>query len=197
MYTCIHVCMYVNIHMYTYIHTYIRNYSHIYPVPPRAPFCRCLFLEEGPKQYCPCEADIPQPGCGYCNGNVREFGDAGGSLGKRCPFFLTASYPEIRLPGERAGCAHGVMQLKIAVRKKKGSRRGGVGCQGRLPFVAVAGAARNLSVVTGAFRRDVPVAAYGKGITANLRTKILGFRGFDSSKILILRGGILTSTGKS
>ena len=30
-------------------------------------------------------------------------------------------------------------------------------------------------------------------ITANLRTKILDFRGFDSSTILILRGGILMS----
>ena len=34
-------------------------------------------------------------------GNVREFGNAGGSLGKRCLFFLTVSYPEIRLPGDR------------------------------------------------------------------------------------------------
>ena len=33
--------------------------------------------------------------------NVRDFGDAGGSLGKRCLFFLTASYPEIRLLGDR------------------------------------------------------------------------------------------------
>ena len=31
--------------------------------------------------------------------------------------------------------------------------------------------------------------------TANLRTKILDFRGFDSSIILMLRGGILMSTG--
>ena len=31
--------------------------------------------------------------------------------------------------------------------------------------------------------------------TANLRTKILDFRGFDSSIILILRGGILRSLG--
>ena len=28
------------------------------------------------------------------------------------------------------------------------------------------------------------------GLTANLRTKIMDFRGFDSSAILILRGGI-------
>ena len=34
-------------------------------------------------------------------------------------------------------------------------------------------------------------------ITANLRTKILDFRGFDSSIILILRGGILMSMGNS
>ena len=33
--------------------------------------------------------------------------------------------------------------------------------------------------------------------TANLRTKILDFRGFDSSIILILRGGILMSMGNS
>ena len=31
--------------------------------------------------------------------------------------------------------------------------------------------------------------------TANLRTKILDFRGFDSSRILIVRGGILMSIG--
>ena len=31
--------------------------------------------------------------------------------------------------------------------------------------------------------------------TANLRTNIMGFRGFDSSTILILRGGILASVG--
>jgi len=34
-------------------------------------------------------------------GNVREFGDAGGSLGKRCLFFFTVFYPEIRLSGDR------------------------------------------------------------------------------------------------
>ena len=34
-----------------------------------------------------------------------------------------------------------------------------------------------------------------KGPTANLRTKILDFRGFDSNIILILRGGILMSVG--
>ena len=33
------------------------------------------------------------------------------------------------------------------------------------------------------------------GYTANLRAKILDFRGFDSSRILILRGGILMSIG--
>ena len=32
--------------------------------------------------------------------------------------------------------------------------------------------------------------------TANLRTKIVDFRGFASSRILILRGGILVSIGK-
>ena len=31
--------------------------------------------------------------------------------------------------------------------------------------------------------------------TANLRTRILDFRGFDSSRILILRGGILMPRG--
>ena len=31
--------------------------------------------------------------------------------------------------------------------------------------------------------------------TANLRTKILGFRRFDSSRILVLRGGIPRPTG--
>ena len=34
-----------------------------------------------------------------------------------------------------------------------------------------------------------------QGRTANLRTKILDFRGFDSSRILILRCGILMSLG--
>ena len=34
-----------------------------------------------------------------------------------------------------------------------------------------------------------------KVIAANLRTKILDFRGFDSSRILILRDGILVSIG--
>ena len=33
--------------------------------------------------------------------HVREFGDVGESLGKRCLFFLTALYPESRLPGDR------------------------------------------------------------------------------------------------
>ena len=33
--------------------------------------------------------------------------------------------------------------------------------------------------------------------TANLRTEILDFRGFDSSRILILSGGILMSIGIS
>ena len=32
-------------------------------------------------------------------GNVGEFGDAVGILGKRCLFLLIACYPEIRLPG--------------------------------------------------------------------------------------------------
>ena len=32
-------------------------------------------------------------------------------------------------------------------------------------------------------------------VTAYLRTKILDFRGFDSSIILILRGGIIISVG--
>ena len=32
--------------------------------------------------------------------------------------------------------------------------------------------------------------------TANLRTKIMDFRGFDSSRTLILRGGTLMTTGK-
>ena len=35
----------------------------------------------------------------------------------------------------------------------------------------------------------------GEDMRANLRTKILDFRGFDSSRILILRGGILMSIG--
>ena len=35
----------------------------------------------------------------------------------------------------------------------------------------------------------------GRGSTANLRTKIRDFRGFDSSRILIFRGGIIMSIG--
>ena len=35
----------------------------------------------------------------------------------------------------------------------------------------------------------------GQVYTANLRTKILDFRGFDSSRILILRGRIFMSMG--
>ena len=34
-------------------------------------------------------------------GNVKEFGNAGGSFGKRCLFFLTAFFPEISLLGDR------------------------------------------------------------------------------------------------
>ena len=38
------------------------------------------------------------------------------------------------------------------------------------------------------------ILPWGAG-TANLRTNIMDFRGFDSSIILILRGGILVSIG--
>ncbi len=34
-------------------------------------------------------------------GNINELGDAGGSPGKSCLFFLTARHPGIRLPGDR------------------------------------------------------------------------------------------------
>jgi hypothetical protein len=34
-------------------------------------------------------------------GNTTERGDVGGSPGKSSLFFLTASYPGIRLPGDR------------------------------------------------------------------------------------------------
>ena len=37
--------------------------------------------------------------------------------------------------------------------------------------------------------------AAGEGCPANLCTKILDFRGFDSSRVLILRGGVLMSIG--
>ena len=41
-----------------------------------------------------------------------------------------------------------------------------------------------------------PSRAYAwRTATANLRTNIVDFRGFDSSIILILRGGILMSVG--
>ena len=38
-------------------------------------------------------------------------------------------------------------------------------------------------------------AGCGAGTSASLRAKILDFRGFDSSRILNLRGGILMSIG--
>ena len=46
-----------------------------------------------------------------------------------------------------------------------------------------------------ASRLGIRVHCGVKALTANLRTKTLGFRGFDSSTILILRGGILMSIG--
>ena len=39
------------------------------------------------------------------------------------------------------------------------------------------------------------LSAWPPGLPANLRTKILDFRGFDSSIILILRDGFLMSKG--
>ena len=47
------------------------------------------------------EVNIPPLGRGYLNGNVSELGDARGAPGKRCLFFLTDYYPEIRLSGDR------------------------------------------------------------------------------------------------
>ena len=46
------------------------------------------------------------------------------------------------------------------------------------------------TIITCGLPRQLPSLA-----TANLIIKILDFRGFDSSRILILRGGILTSIG--
>ena len=40
-----------------------------------------------------------------------------------------------------------------------------------------------------------PASTADPPATANLRTKILDFRGFDSSRILMLRGGFLVSMG--
>ena len=56
----------------------------------------------------PCKKSLEKEWCQYppartwmlC-GNVREFDDAGRSLGKRSLFFLTVSYPRFRLPGDR------------------------------------------------------------------------------------------------
>jgi|KNS5Surf_AmetaT_FD_contig_101_713479_length_488_multi_3_in_0_out_0_1 hypothetical protein len=50
------------------------------------------------------EVNIPPLGRGYLNGNVSELGDARGAPGKRCLFFLTDYYPEIRLSGDRVKC---------------------------------------------------------------------------------------------
>jgi hypothetical protein len=47
------------------------------------------------------EVNIPLLGRGYLNGNISELGDGRGAPGKRCLFFLTAYYPEIRLSGDR------------------------------------------------------------------------------------------------
>ena len=43
-------------------------------------------------------------------------------------------------------------------------------------------------------RPDLPIGV-GVPSTATLRTEILEFRGFDSSRILIFRGGIIMPTG--
>ena len=49
------------------------------------------------------QVKIPEPGRGYCSGNINELGDVGESPWKSSLFFLTAhmtlesDYPEIRL----------------------------------------------------------------------------------------------------
>ena len=48
------------------------------------------------------------------------------------------------------------------------------------------------SKVSAAGNEKTPASA---DATVNLRTKILDFGGFDSSRILILRGGMLMSVG--
>ena len=52
----------------------------------------------------------------------------------------------------------------------------------------------NTNVFTGGLEAPLP-GRPGFRLTANLRTKMLDFRGFDSSRILCLRGGILMSRG--
>ena len=55
---------------------------------------------------------------------------------------------------------------------------------------------RDAGVGSGAEYVSVfPCGRFAKMTTANLRAKILDFSGFDSSIILISRGGILTSIG--
>ena len=55
-----------------------------------------------------------------------------------------------------------------------------------------------LVVVVVYFHRGGPFHLEATGsTTANLRTKILNFRGFDSSRILISRGGIVSPIGNS
>ena len=44
---------------------------------------------------------IPEPGCGFFNGNVNELGDAGEGPGKSFLFSLTVYHPEIGLSGAR------------------------------------------------------------------------------------------------
>ena len=44
---------------------------------------------------------FPNRDVGFVDGNITELGDVCGTPGKSSLFFLTAYYPEIRLPGDR------------------------------------------------------------------------------------------------
>ena len=44
---------------------------------------------------------FPNRDVGFVDGNITELGDVCGTPGKSSLFFLTAYYPESRLPGDR------------------------------------------------------------------------------------------------
>jgi hypothetical protein len=44
---------------------------------------------------------VPNRDVGFVDGNITELGDVCGTPGKSSLFFLTAYYPESRLPGDR------------------------------------------------------------------------------------------------
>ena len=58
----------------------------------------CLSARKGSSRFI---FSLHTPRMWIINGNISEIGDARGGPGKRCLFFLTVYYPEIRLSGDR------------------------------------------------------------------------------------------------